>query len=995
MVDKFIRKNRKPIVSDKMAKVVSEYRRASLEEEVNAGRFSEPGRVEGGTDHDFIKTALGNVISNVDPFKKTASSDWRGSGGTVRQTPEVYSPLLLYSNLNLPRGRATINSWCRAFYALNPIVHNALNLHSTYPISKLNITCKDEKVLSFFEEMNEDIDLMNRCVEMALEYWSLGESVSAGTYLTLSDGSIKKIEDIQLGDYVLTHLGNKKKVIQKFIKPVKRLFNEKIKIYSIEAEGLPEPLIISGNHPMFITNAEQLQCTTPSCKRKNLRLWPDKDNCGNCQKKINKEINAEFIKTSDIKNNDIVYSSFDSLVVDDKTLTNEFCYFIGFWLAEGSYLKRNGKYIGVRVTQYDKDFIEKKIAPIIKDYMGTPGAVYMDRSPYDSFGKFGENVGRKCSFHYESKKRGGDKLAQWFLKNCGEYSSKKKISEVLMALPIEKQLNLLAGFIDGDGSVDISNGQISIITTSHDLANQFVLMLRRAGMHSTCSKRTDRELNGKKTKDIYRIKIITNEANNLFYDKLKTYKKELLFKTKWSCPRSAVIKNAQIFAIKSIEDITESFNDNFMYDIEVEDDHSYIANGIAVHNCFPYAELDESKGKWSRIIIQNPDYITVKHAVVAGDSVLSLRPDENLKRLVTSNRPSDVQQRQKLDPAILEHVKRGENIPLSNFYASHIARKINPYDTRGTGLTVSCFKQLMLIDQLREAKYAQAANLINPVTLIKVGSPDHNPNDVDLEHHRRIWEEAQYDRDFKIFTHQDVTVERIGASGSVIDINPDIQQLWKETYIGLMTPQILMDGGGDVTYANGGITLDVLKQRYTQFRNMLAQWLRKKIFAPISKIQGFYEKRDGRKVLIVPNVEWNHMSLFDAGDYIQLLLGLRTAEGKDVTLHTIYRSLGLDYEEEQRRKKLEAIQAAIAKKEEAALQTMSLIDLRTLGPDDPIVEPEETPVPGETTPGEAQGAPADLGSLDQGSPSSPNVPDLGSPGGIIPPPPPPGPPSLG
>ena len=95
---------------------------------------------------DHMGTPAGRVVSSVG-FQKNAQvvssvgGMFRGiHGDSVKQTPEVYSPLWLNSNLNLPRDRATINAWCRSFFALNPFVHNAINLHSTYPISKLSIS---------------------------------------------------------------------------------------------------------------------------------------------------------------------------------------------------------------------------------------------------------------------------------------------------------------------------------------------------------------------------------------------------------------------------------------------------------------------------------------------------------------------------------------------------------------------------------------------------------------------------------------------------------------------------------------------------------------------------------------------------------------------------------------------------------------------------------------------------------------------------------------
>lgn len=542
----------RPTATPEMVHAVSQYRREGLEEEVYQGKF-----VEGASGRDFrnsenMKTPLGNAVSSYNVIKKYADgfttsvggsgtgAGYRGSGGTVRQVPEVYSPLWLNSNLNLPRDRATINAWARSFFALNPIVQNAISLHSTYPISKLNIKCKNSKVNAFFENMIDEIELENTCVQIAQEYWTLGEA-------------------------------------------------------------------------------------------------------------------------------------------------------------------------------------------------------------------------------------------------------------------------------------------------------------------------------------------------------------------------------------------------------------------------FVYAELNESSATWSRLLIQNPDYITVKKNVIAGEPIISLRPDENLRRICIGNRPADIQQRQQLDKSIVEHVKRGQDIPLSNFYASHIARKISPYEVRGTGLPVSCFRQLMLWDKLRESKFAQADNMINPLTLVKIGGGGDNykPTPADLEMWRQIFEESQYDKDFKIFTHDGVTVDRVGYNQGIFDISGDVTQLLKEIYIGLMVPQVIMDGGADVTYANGGVALDVLRQRYMQFRNVISNWLRRKIFAPISKINDFYDIKDGEKVLIVPTVEWNHMSLFDMGDYIQNLSQLLSQEPRKVSVQTLYKSLGLEYEDEQRKIRRENVDQVIQAKEMEAMQRMSLNDLRSIGEEDEIQEITESPLPGE------------------------------------------------
>ena len=131
------------------------------------------------------------------------------------------------------------------------------------------------------------------------------------------------------------------------------------------------------------------------------------------------------------------------------------------------------------------------------------------------------------------------------------------------------------------------------------------------------------------------------------------------------------------------------------------------------------------------------------------------------------------------------------------------------------------------------------------------------------------------------------------------------------------------------------------------------------------------------------------MSLFDAGDYINNLLTLTQGEDaqKRASLHSLYRSMGLEYEDEIRKMRKESIQIAIAKKEKAALDAMELNALRSLDEDDEIPEPEEgaAPAPG-GLPGEVPGG--GLPGLDMGAPPMGAPPEL-------PPPPPPAPPAGG
>ena len=103
----------------------------------------------------------------------------------------------------------------------------------------------------------------------------------------------------------------------------------------------------------------------------------------------------------------------------------------------------------------------------------------------------------------------------------------------------------------------------------------------------------------------------------------------------------------------------------------------------------------------------------------------------------------------------------------------------------------------------------------------------------------------------------------MGYGQGIFDISGDITQLVKEIYVGLQVPPVMMDGGADTTYANGGVALDVLRQRYMQFRNMMGQWLKRKIFAPISKIQGMSVRK-----ILASLVRSSHLQVLGFSTYL-------------------------------------------------------------------------------------------------------------------------------
>jgi hypothetical protein len=364
-----------------------------------------------------------------------------------------------------------------------------------------------------------------------------------------------------------------------------------------------------------------------------------------------------------------------------------------------------------------------------------------------------------------------------------------------------------------------------------------------------------------------------------------------------------------------------------------------------IGEAIPYAELNEEQGIWDYVIVHNPDFIKVSYpSPLSRDPVIGLVPDEQLKKVLSSNDPISRKIRSQLPPELIAHLQKGEDIPLNNFNVSHLKMLSSPYDTRGVSLIASCYRDLLLYDKIREAKIVQADNFINPLTLVKLGSEQFKPTDDDI----RMWQEQVLDSvgdmGYTIVTHNLVDIQKISNSGQTLDMNADLEMCIKNIMIGLMTPSALFDQDYG-SYANASVGLEVLRDRYRSFQLQLKKWIEKKILEPIAKIQDFYTIEAGEKKLIVPTVEFDKINLKETDSYLnaisQALADPGTPGSGKISLRTWYELLDTNYETETSRLRLEARDAIVLQKEVEAMKSMDIAQLKTISEETPIVDSKE------------------------------------------------------
>jgi len=115
----------------------------------------------------------------------------------------------------------------------------------------------------------------------------------------------------------------------------------------------------------------------------------------------------------------------------------------------------------------------------------------------------------------------------------------------------------------------------------------------------------------------------------------------------------------------------------------------------ALGEVFPYAMWDKTVNRFSEVYLLNPDWIELTVARFSTNKdqrvKVELIPDDQLKKLIKSNDPEDIEMLSFVDQDILYAIENDYNMELSNFNVTPIIRRMNPYDDRGTSIVLRCF----------------------------------------------------------------------------------------------------------------------------------------------------------------------------------------------------------------------------------------------------------------------------------------------------------------
>lgn len=365
-----------------------------------------------------------------------------------------------------------------------------------------------------------------------------------GTLVETNDGCVK-IEEIDKGDLVKTHTGRFKRVIGTSKTRTGKGENDKLVWVSTNNNDKNIAILRSTpEHPYYVlrNNTKQwiraMELTT-----KDLMLYPyDKkksvvvfDYSTYRDRKIHKEINAD----------------------------EDFARFLGLYLAEGC---SDEQQLRFSFNKKEKEYI-KFVSGIIKEYFdGKPSIM--------------NNKDSSSTTIAITRKGIGNNFNEWF----GVGANNKHIPEFVFEWDTRNKLSFLMGYLQGDGYIkNPKECGVRFTTASKKLADDVRRLCHGSGL---------------KIGKIYCYKDNKTSWNNRIINSNDSYNGVISARSWYKLLDILDGKNIGEYIAIPIarKEIKQNHHVRYVYNLEVEDDNSYIVNSSAVHNCMFTGK--DSRGAW-------------------------------------------------------------------------------------------------------------------------------------------------------------------------------------------------------------------------------------------------------------------------------------------------------------------------------------------------------------------------------------------------------------
>jgi intein/homing endonuclease len=389
----------------------------------------------------------------------------------------------------------------------------------------------------------------------------------SGSLITMSDGTQKPIELVRETEMVLTHTGAHRRVTDTMRR------HHPGSVFRFNVYGFRRELVVTGNHPLWLVDGEQLRCDpqphTVNKGRKQRHCTPfvkgASKGCSSCS--VVPSYEFEWRRADEAQVGDYLAFPVPTLSTSGALQGNRsLARLLGYYLAEGHVSNYNDR--PREQVNFSLNYEENELAEEIEKLARSLGVEVLWHHEKPEVGSRTVSIVSKtlaslCSFH------------------CGDGAKTKVLSQEVLHEDPALLLELLGAYLNGDGGT--YKGSLYFSTSSEQLAHQLFIALARCGLVASVNKDehkpSEKSVVRKETTE-YQVWVGTD-----FSWKLERYiSKPVRHSIKVRGQRFFYNNGGVTYLMAPILEIDEAPHDADVFNFSVEGDESYVAEGLAVHN---------------------------------------------------------------------------------------------------------------------------------------------------------------------------------------------------------------------------------------------------------------------------------------------------------------------------------------------------------------------------------------------------------------------------
>jgi ribonucleoside-diphosphate reductase alpha chain len=389
----------------------------------------------------------------------------------------------------------------------------------------------------------------------------LSACFAAGTMIETLDGP-QPIETVEVGTLVLTH--------ERRYRPVTETMQRIGQLYRVKVDKLPA-VYVTGEHP-FLTNDGWVQVKDLRSKEHFVKIGQPELEQAKVFMAFDGHVEDGWVYArleGTSPRSQRRYTQRDAIsrqitpIRDGVVVDEEIAWMLGLYLAEGCISAR----YDIRFTlSWDEEEQAHRLATMLESKLGIPARVIRQIQPATRRGD------GWISVRLHSKQ-----LAQWLYEHFGNGFDQKSLPSWVWQLAPEVRTALLRGVADGDGT-PVNSQQMRITLCNEVLVRQLFSLAYSLGYYPTLRSERIPPLG-----NVQPWAMAYGDTYNLGMVRDGAYR---------------------------VLEVTPLNEEAIVYNFEVEEDHTYVANQMVVHNCF-VLPIDDDLGSI---------YETLKHQALIHQS---------------------------------------------------------------------------------------------------------------------------------------------------------------------------------------------------------------------------------------------------------------------------------------------------------------------------------------------------------------------------------------